>query len=77
MGTGEKVVNEERLYFETAPVPELCDCVSIALTDAEQGRLSRAISKERRDSLMKCFFESGRERSYDADCTGCDAGIRH
>ena len=67
----------ERLYFETAPASELCGCVSIALTESELGRLDRAISKERRDSLMKRFFESGRDRNYDADCPSCDTGIKH
>lgn len=70
-------MNEDRLYFEVAPVADLCDCVSIALTDTDQGRLSRAISKERRDRLKKRFFESGRDRSYDADCLRCDTGIKH
>ncbi|MBS8230529.1 hypothetical protein DYI41_06265 [Marinobacter salarius] len=72
-----KIVTEGRLYFETAPVSELCGCVSVALTDVEQGRLSRAITTERKDALMKHFIESGRDRSYDADCPRCDTGIKH
>lgn len=70
-------MNEDRLYFETASVTELCGCVSTALTDSEQGRLSRAITKERKDALMERFLESSRDRSYDADCHYCDAGIKH
>lgn len=70
-------MSKQNLYFETAPVSELCGCVSIALTESEHGRLERAVSKERKDSLMQCFFESGRDRSYDADCPSCDTGIKH
>lgn len=70
-------MSEERLYFEIAPVSELCGCVSVALTEVEQGRVSRAISTERRDALMVRFFESGRDRSYDVDCPRCDTGIKH
>lgn len=70
-------MSDERLYFESAPASELCSCVSIALTESEQGRLARAISTERREALMERFIASGRNRIYDADCTQCDAGIKH
>jgi len=69
-------MSEEQLYFQDAPVSELCGCVSIALTESEQGRLARAQSQARRDALMKRFLEGGRDRSYDAQCPNCDMGIK-
>jgi len=70
-------MSQDQMYFQTAPVSELCDCVGIELTDSESGRLSRARSQEQRERLMKVFFESGRDRSYDENCPDCDAGIIH
>lgn len=68
---------EERPYFETAPVAELCQCVSVGLTEAEQSRLDCAASQERQADLMKVFLESGRERHYDPECACCDMGVQN
>jgi hypothetical protein len=61
----------ERMHFETAPINELCDCVSVELDKRQSALLDRC--PKWRKKIVNGALSSGNQRHYEADCKKCDS----
>jgi hypothetical protein len=61
----------ELMYFETAPINELCDCVSVELDTRQSALLKRY--PEQQKKIVNGALGSGNQRYHESDCKKCDS----
>ena len=65
------------MYFQTAPVNELCPCVTTTTTDAECRLIDRAPYERQKGMIDGLLKRNEGNRWVNADCPLCDANGIH